>query len=113
MDRITETKEYNEMYQSSEKIFGKYVIAYFNKKEIDLLKLGIVASKKAGIAVVRNRIKRLIKESIRQIEQEYSIKARIVIISKKDLKKNWNEINLYNIKKDITNLFKKAGIING
>lgn len=43
-------------------------------------KLGIAVSKKHGSAVIRNRIKRRIKEAVRKIEEKLSTGTQIVII---------------------------------
>ncbi|MFB3895910.1 MAG: ribonuclease P protein component [bacterium] len=47
-------------------------------------KLGIIVSKKVGIAVIRNRIKRMVREIFRLNQNTITAEANIVVIAKPD-----------------------------
>ena len=58
------------------------MIEYRNQEGIR--RLGITVSKKVGIAVQRNRVKRLLREFFRLNKSRFSSSHDIVIIAKKD-----------------------------
>lgn len=66
-------------------------------------KLGVTIPKKAGNAVVRNRWKRLIRESFRTQQDQIPGGYHFVIRPKKGAEPNWSEI-----KKSVPRLAKKA-----
>lgn len=71
--------------------------------------LGIAVSKKAGNSVYRNRIKRLIRENYRLLEDDIKTGNSFVILWNKNLNKKDADFNI--IKEDIQNIFKKANIL--
>ena len=71
--------------------------------------LGIAVSKKAGNSVYRNRIKRLIRENYRLLENNIKSGYSFVIIWNKNLDKKDADFNI--IKEDMKNIFKWANIL--
>ena len=71
--------------QGRKKRVGTYCTVFYIPNDLDRLRLGIIASKKIGNAVVRNRAKRKIREVFREIKSRISPAVDIVIISGKDL----------------------------
>ena len=78
------------------------------RKEKTLNYLGIAISSKAGKAVYRNHLKRLIRENYKVLENSLKCGYRIVFLIKKscDIK----NINFYDVKTDMNKIFKKSNI---
>ncbi len=61
--------QFRRMYRSAKSEADKYLVLYYRKNRGQENHLGITVSKKVGTAVVRNRIRRLIKENYRLNEE--------------------------------------------
>ena len=88
---------------------GKYIEMFVIDNKENKNYLGIAISKKVANSVYRNKIKRLIRENYRQIENKIITGKTYVILWKK--KSKIENINYYNIKEDINKIFSKAKLI--
>lgn len=89
---IGENHLYSKAYAKGSKFVGRYVIVYILKdfKAKSLMKanpqkeyvnrIGLTVSKKLGKAHIRNRVKRILREGLRQTEQEYNLKKGHLIV---------------------------------
>ncbi|OEF97315.1 ribonuclease P protein component [Desulfuribacillus alkaliarsenatis] len=62
--RLSNNKDFVTIYKKGKSFANRYFVLYIYKhaKSLDPFRLGVSVSKKVGNAVVRNRIKRLVKE---------------------------------------------------
>jgi len=65
---LKKNHEFAKAYKKGKFYVGKHLILYVVKNNIPVNRLGITVSKKIGKSTVRNRMKRLIKESYRFYE---------------------------------------------
>ena len=92
---ITSQREYREVYSKNYKREGNFFIFLVRKIPENLVAVGIVVSKKVGIAVVRNKVKRRIRAFIRENLSLLPTNRKIVIIAKPAAgTANWQEIKL-------------------
>ena len=99
--------EFGRVYKKAKFHAGKYMVLYVLKNNLNCNRLGITASRKFGKSVKRNRVRRLIKENYRHIEESIKPGYDLVIIARKtDGIPNYIEI-----KKEMKFLFKKLKMI--
>ena len=70
------------IYKTGESIAGRLLVMYYKKNNIGYNRLGITVSKKVGCAVVRNRVRRLIKENFRLNEEKSASGFDIIFVSR-------------------------------
>lgn len=101
--------EFRNVLTRGKKYRGKYIEIYFKKNNLNENKLGIAISSKIANSVNRNRIKRLIRENYRIIEDNIKIGNSFVILWKKN--RSIKEANFFNIKEDINSFVEEMQLI--
>jgi len=82
-DRLLKRSEFIRVQRKGRKLGTKSLIILYQPGKKGRLRLGIAASKKIGNSVVRNRMKRLIREVFRRNRKLFPISADIVVIPKR------------------------------
>ena len=89
---IKENHLYVKAYKLGKKYVGKYIALYVlkdrhasflrkqNPEKKFYNRIGISVSKKFGGAVERNRVKRIIREAMRKLEKEHSLKLGFLVV---------------------------------
>ncbi|MEN6314006.1 MAG: ribonuclease P protein component [Clostridiaceae bacterium] len=67
-ETLKKNYEFVRIYKKGKFFAGKHIVAYVLKNRFGTNRLGITANKKVGKSVKRNRLKRLIRESYRFLE---------------------------------------------
>lgn len=75
-------KDFRRLYSRGKHFAGGYVVVYAMKNRLEINRLGLTAGKSVGNAVKRNRVKRLIRESYRAVEDKLSTGYDFVIVAR-------------------------------
>ena len=65
---IKENSDFKRLYYRGKSVVKKRIVVYYRKNKLESNRLGITVSPKIGCAVVRNRVRRLIKENYRILQ---------------------------------------------
>ena len=100
-------RDFKRLYYKGGCVSSDLLVVYYRKNSLKCNRLGITVSKKIGGAVVRNRIKRLIRESYRLIELEFNAYYDIIIVARSKCA----ESDYKSIYGTIKRLFKKCKML--
>ncbi|MDA8442520.1 MAG: ribonuclease P protein component [Peptococcaceae bacterium] len=64
--RIKKNREFRYIFQHSRGIPSRYLVVYYRRHERPEPRFGFVVSKKVGGAVIRNRVRRVLREMVRK-----------------------------------------------
>ena len=101
--------EFKNVLKKGQFYIGNQIEIFYLKENISINFLGIAISKKIGKSVHRNKIKRLIRENYRLLEDRITCGNTMVILWNKKVDKS--KADFYVIKNDMENIFKKINIL--
>lgn len=94
---ISENHLYQKVYAKGQKAVCKHIVVYVltdyhasrfareNPLKLRINRLGLTVSKKLGGAVVRSRVKRILRAAYRQLETEHPLrKGKLIVIAARD-----------------------------
>lgn len=87
--RLKSNREFRIVYDKGKSFANKYLVMFFIKNSFEYNRVGFSATKKLGKAVVRNKVKRRMKEAYQinnyKVEQGYDI-VFLARVNAKDVK---------------------------
>ncbi|MFB3904339.1 MAG: ribonuclease P protein component [Acidobacteriota bacterium] len=78
-ERLHRRRQYLDVYGRGRKIHCPHFVVYVLENGLDCHRLGITVSRKVGKAVVRNRIKRRLREVFRANKPEWNVHYDLVL----------------------------------
>lgn len=105
--RLRSNEEFRKIYKNGKNYWNRNLVMYIKKNGLDHSRIGYTVTKKIGNSVVRNRIRRRMKEIFRKnfdkIKEEYDI----ILIPKK----NVIDIDYQQLESAMLHIFKLANIL--
>ena len=118
---VKENHLYQKAYHKGKKAVGKYTVLYVmrdfkaaalmraNPRKEYINRVGLTVTKKIGGAVVRNRVKRILREAYRLSEKQLQLqRGRIVIIVARDAARTAKTGDIYS---ELVRQMKETGLL--
>jgi ribonuclease P protein component len=81
--RLTDKRDFQRVFHHGHSFANRYLVLYYLKnRNSDVFRVGFSVSKKVGKAVVRNRVKRLLREAFRLDKERITEPYDFVVIAR-------------------------------
>ncbi|MEM9290439.1 MAG: ribonuclease P protein component [Acidobacteriota bacterium] len=104
--RVRRREDYLRAYREGVRLFGRFSTLHVSKKQDGGARLGITASRKVGKAVVRQKLKRRVREVFRRLPERGTLGNRDIVVH---LKPGAGEASFDQLAVEMTTLLKRAG----
>lgn len=105
--RLAKREDFNKVFRFGKSVANQqFVLYHLIKTENEFFRLGVSVSKKIGNAVVRNRLRRIMKEIIRLNKDTITLTADFILIARKPIV----DMDYHQIESCIVHVLKKAGL---
>jgi ribonuclease P protein component len=94
------------IYKKGKSVPEKYIVFFVRKNELSYNRTAFLASKKVGNSVTRNRARRLMKESYRELKENLAIGYDIIFIARNTICNS----KCADVKKSMEAAVKRAGV---
>lgn len=107
---IKKNYEFKYFFKKGKYIPGKLLELFIFPSKFNRNRIGIIVSKKVGGSVIRNKIKRYIREAYKELEEKLEVNSNMLIIWKKCV--SYEKANFFDVEKDLKELLINAGVLN-
>jgi len=107
VNRVLKYPEFQEILHGNNFKNSEDFAVYYRKNDFNFERYGILVTKKNGIAVIRNKIKRQVRMMIDQVS-DYSLSLDVIVV----VKKKYNTLNFKQNETELTSLLSTIRSIN-
>lgn len=100
-------QDFDSVYRRGKSTPDRYVVLFYKKNNLDYNRTAFLASKKVGNSVLRNRAKRLMKESYRNICDQLPLGYDFIFIARNTI----NGRKYRDVSFSLLNAFKRSKLI--
>lgn len=103
--RLKSNNDFQKVFKHGKSFANRQLVLYYlPKQDQSHFKVGLSVSRKIGNAVVRNQVKRYLRQAFHELESDIKQPYDFVIIARKPTK----EMNFHQIKKSLTHVLSKS-----
>ncbi|MGR9048033.1 ribonuclease P protein component [Halobacillus faecis] len=107
--RIKKNEDFQKVFRRGQSFANRQLVLYYMKKEEQShFRIGLSVSKKIGHAVMRNQIKRYLRQAFHELEADIYPNYDLVIIARKPT----NQMEFHEIKKSLTHVLSRSKLLN-
>lgn len=107
--RVKKNKEFQEAFKKGKSFANRQFVVYTLKKtDQEHFRIGLSVSKKIGNAVMRNQIKRYVRQAFLELEGEINNQFDLIIIARKPVA----DMGFHEIKKSLIHVLKVSKVLN-
>ncbi|OEH91987.1 ribonuclease P protein component [Bacillus solimangrovi] len=108
--RIKKNKEFQQVFNLGKSTANRQFIVYvLERKDVEHFRIGLSVSKKVGNAVVRNQIKRYVRQVFLELKEDVNPNNDYVIIARKQAA----DFDFHETKKSLIHVLKRASVLKG
>ena len=85
INRLKKRYQFSYVYKYGEHVSGNYIVLYFTTSKTKTVKVGFAVTKKVGHAVVRNKIRRRLREIVKNQLQNLKQNYNIIVVAKDNI----------------------------
>lgn len=100
-------KDFSSLYNKGKSVGERYVVLFYKKNNLSYTRTAFLASKKVGNSVIRNRARRLMKQSYKELEKNLTPGYDLIIIARNTI----NNLKCADVKKSIEAALLKSKIM--
>lgn len=104
--RMKKNSQFDYIFKNGKLQKSKFLMLFYSKSKSSTPKIGIVVSKKIGGSVVRNRVKRLLRESIKNNLSKLNNHNNYILVARTGI----SELSLSEISTILVNLVEKMDV---
>jgi ribonuclease P protein component len=106
--RVKKNNDFQAAFKKGRSFANRQFVVYsLEKEEQDFFRIGLSVSKKLGNAVTRNRIKRYVRQSVMEMQDQLLKGNDYVIIARKPVA----EMDFFEVKKSLTHVLKVGKVL--
>ena len=106
--RIKKNIEFQEVFKKGASFANRQLVIYYlHKEQQEHYRIGLSVSKKIGNAVVRNQIKRYIRQAFAELDIRVKNEYDIIIIARQPVK----DLDFHQTKKSVNHLLYKTDLL--
>lgn len=106
--RVKDNNDFQTIFKRGKSFANRQLVIYYmKKKDQEHFRVGLSVGKKIGNAVLRNRIKRYLRQAFHELEKDIDSSLDIIIIARQPTK----DMSFFEVKKSLTHLLSKERLL--
>ncbi|SDJ55849.1 ribonuclease P protein component [Salimicrobium halophilum] len=105
--RIKKNKEFQNVFKNGKSFANRQLVLYYLQKDQPHFRIGLSVSKRIGNAVMRNQVKRYLRQAFHELEEDVKADYDLVVIARKPV----NTMDYHEIKKSLQHVLKRSGVM--